>query len=426
MPDPGLLLPPGAVLLHVGPYKTGTTALQASFEQHRAELREHGVLYPGTQRRHARPVFALLGHALPGQPDVPEHEWDDLVDDVRRAAEARVVLSSEDFATLAPDQAARAVDDLGADRVHVLMVARDLSTLLPSAWQERVKSVNETSGYDAFLTGVLAERPDTPSAEVFWRHHSLATLIRLWTDVLPAGRVTVVVADDSDRAQLRRVCEQLLGLPDRLLTEGPAGNASLSWTAPSSTAPSTARRPAAAGTSGATDAWSIAVSSPGSRRPSPPARSRPSRPCRPGPPPGGRAERGAGPRARRLRGPGGGRRDPAAGAGAGRRRGRARGPRLGLDRGRGPGSRGAGRRPPAGAEQDDASHRSATLTGCRSDPLTTPTCCCRRERSWSTSDPSRPVRPRCRWLCTRAAARSSSSASTTPARRTGTYARSRR
>ena len=120
------------------------------------------MLYPGTQRRHARPVFALLGHALPGQPDVPEHEGPPLaaVDVPRRRARPRLPV----FATLAPDQVARAVDDLGADRVHVLMVARDLSTLLPSAWQERVKSVNETSGYDAFLTGVLAERPDTPSA----------------------------------------------------------------------------------------------------------------------------------------------------------------------------------------------------------------------------------------------------------------------
>jgi hypothetical protein len=229
VPDPGLLLPPGAVLLHVGPYKTGTTALQASFEQHRDELPALGVLYPGTQRRHARPVFALLGHALPGMPDVPEHEWLDLVDDVRRAAEARVVLSSEDFASLSPDQAARAVGDLGPDRVHVLMVARNLSTLLPSAWQERVKSVNETKDYGEFLTEVLAETPDGPSAAVFWRHHSLAALIRLWTDVLAPDRVTVVVADDSDRGQLRRVCEQLLGLPEHLLTDGPAGNASLSW-----------------------------------------------------------------------------------------------------------------------------------------------------------------------------------------------------
>ncbi|MGA8245437.1 MAG: hypothetical protein WB797_00885 [Nocardioides sp.] len=229
MADPGLLLPPGAVLLHVGPYKTGTTALQASFEQHRDELREHGVLYPGTRRRHARPVFALLGHALPGMPDVPEQEWDDLADEVRRARDARVVLSSEDFASLAPDQAARAVADLGADRVHVLMVARNLSGLLPSAWQERVKSVNETKGYHEFLAEVLAEQPEGASAAVFWRHHSLAALIRLWTDVLPPQRMTVVVADDSDRAQLRRVCERLLGLPEHVLTEAPAGNPSLSW-----------------------------------------------------------------------------------------------------------------------------------------------------------------------------------------------------
>jgi hypothetical protein len=229
VPDAGLLLPPGAVLLHVGPYKTGTTALQASFEQHRDELLDRGVRYPGTQRRHARPVFALLGHALPGMPDVPEHEWTDLVDDVRRAADVRVVLSSEDFATLAPHQAARAVADLGPERVHVLMVARNLTALLPSAWQERVKSVNEVSGYDEFLTEVLAEEPDGPSAAVFWRHHSLAALIRLWTDVLPPERVTVVVADESDRGQLRRVSEQLLGLPEQLLTDGPAGNPSLSW-----------------------------------------------------------------------------------------------------------------------------------------------------------------------------------------------------
>jgi hypothetical protein len=217
------------VLLHIGPYKTGTTALQASFEQQRDDMRDLGVLYPGTQRRHARPVFALLGHALPGLPDVPEHEWVDLVDDVRRATDARVVLSSEDFASLSPEQAARAVGDLGVDRVHVLMVARNLSALLPSAWQERVKSVNETRGYDEFLTQVLADEPEGPSAAEFWRHHSLAGLIGRWTEVLAPDRVTVVVADEADRAQLRRTCERLLGLPEHLLSDGTVGNASLSW-----------------------------------------------------------------------------------------------------------------------------------------------------------------------------------------------------
>ena len=47
-------LPDGAVLLHIGPYKTGTTAIQVSLHQHRADLAAHGVLYPGTSTRQRR------------------------------------------------------------------------------------------------------------------------------------------------------------------------------------------------------------------------------------------------------------------------------------------------------------------------------------------------------------------------------------
>ncbi len=229
MPDAGLRLPPGAVLLHIGPYKTGTTAIQASLERHRADLAAYGVRYPGTRRRQARPVFALIGRGLPGMPDVPEQEWSDLVAEVRAAAAERVVISSEDLSTLYAEQVARAVHDLGPDRVHVLTVARNLAPLLPSGWQERVKSVNETRSYEEYLTEVLAERPTGSSAAVFWRHHSLANLLGTWTSAVPPERVTVVVADESDRGRLRRVCEELLGLPDGLLTEAPADNASLTW-----------------------------------------------------------------------------------------------------------------------------------------------------------------------------------------------------
>jgi hypothetical protein len=229
VPDAGLILPAGSVLLHIGPYKTGTTAIQASLERHRADLPAYGVIYPGSRRRQARPVFALIGRGLPGMPVVPEQEWLDLVAEVRRAAAQRVMISSEDFSTLDAQQVARVVRDLGAERVHVLTVARNLSPLLPSGWQERVKSVNETRSYEEWLAEVLAPEPTEPPASVFWRHHSLANLLGTWTDAVPAERVTVVVADESDRSQLRHLCEALLGLPDGLLTEAPADNASLTW-----------------------------------------------------------------------------------------------------------------------------------------------------------------------------------------------------
>lgn len=222
-------LPPGSVLVHIGPFKTGTTALQASLAGQRSDLLEHGVLYPGTGRRQAREVFALLGVSLPGMREPVPEDWDALVEEVRHAQVPRVVLSSEDFASVDPAQATRAVRDLGGDAVHVLVVARNLRQLLPSAWQERVKSVVETHSYDEFLHEVLAERPEGQTARTFWRHHQLRHLLGVWTSAVPPERITVVVADESDRGQLRSVCEELLGLPPGLLNEGEFANTSLTW-----------------------------------------------------------------------------------------------------------------------------------------------------------------------------------------------------
>ena len=42
-----LLLPEDGLLLHVGPHKTGTTAVQSAFFAASSTLREHGVRYPG-------------------------------------------------------------------------------------------------------------------------------------------------------------------------------------------------------------------------------------------------------------------------------------------------------------------------------------------------------------------------------------------
>ena len=42
-----ILLPPQAVLLHIGPHKTGTTAVQSALASARPRLKTAGVLYPG-------------------------------------------------------------------------------------------------------------------------------------------------------------------------------------------------------------------------------------------------------------------------------------------------------------------------------------------------------------------------------------------
>lgn len=221
------VLPERAVLVHIGPYKTGTTAIQSSLHEHREGLSVHGVTYPGRYHRQMRPSWALLGRSRVGEADVPESEWDALVDEVR-AAQGRVVISSEDFSSARPKHVRKLVDDLGADRVHVIIVARRLDKLLPSAWQERVKSVNETRTYDAWLREVLSVEREGDAARVFWHNHGLHSLIERWCAELPPERLLVLVNDESDRRLQAATFEQLLGLPEGLLTPGPHTNTSLS------------------------------------------------------------------------------------------------------------------------------------------------------------------------------------------------------
>jgi hypothetical protein len=230
----GDALPDGAVLVHIGPPKTGTTTLQYAMHTHRKELRQHGVRYPGRTHRPKRASFALLGESDQGL-EVPMAEWDDLVDSVRSAPHARVCVSSEAFARAGHRHLRTIVEGFGEDRVHMVMTARRLDRLLPSAWQQRVKHGTETLSYGDWLAEVLGpESGNTGPRSTFWKHHDLAATLAAWSKLLPRERIIVVIADEADRGQLLRAFEQLLALPSGILVprlgEGSANNTSLSHT----------------------------------------------------------------------------------------------------------------------------------------------------------------------------------------------------
>jgi hypothetical protein len=230
-PADGALLPPGAVLLHIGPYKTGSTAIQAALFAHRDVLAEHGVHYPGRWRRLYREGHALMRWAPRGIPLPPESVWDDFAADIRARQDVRICVSTEDFGRIQRRARTRKiVEDLGADRIHVLAVARAYHRLLPSHWQERVKS-HESLTYDEWLHR-LFEGDNTQNAyRSFWTSHDIESMTSRWLNVLPPERFTVVATDDSDRLLLSRTFERMLGLPDGLLAPHGHPNASLSMNA---------------------------------------------------------------------------------------------------------------------------------------------------------------------------------------------------
>ncbi len=223
-----LLVPAGTRLVHIGPSKTGTTSLQAAMWVGRDAMREQGVRYAG-RKRHSEGAFraiAGLSSPLADEPVPPPISlWEDFVADVRQAKEPRIVVSSEYLAHAREDAIRRVVDDLDANRIHVVVTLRPLGRILGSQWQQTVQA-GSTTAFEAWLDHLFKQPPD--QAASLWYRHRHDRLVERWARIVGRDRLTVVVVDDRDHAQVLRVFEALLGLrPGTLELQADLANRSL-------------------------------------------------------------------------------------------------------------------------------------------------------------------------------------------------------
>lgn len=227
MEDPAL--PPGTRVVHIGPQKTGSTALQSALHGARDELAAANVYLPrgGLRRREAGWALGLMGRWL-GAPMPPIERWTELTDEIaENTGDGIAIISNEDFGRADDAIARRIVEGLGGDQVHVVAVARRLDLLLPSQWQERVKGGIE-KGYHPWLRAVLSRDPSRYEARNVWSGHDLPALAHRWSELAP-GRFTLLVPPPGDAAFLPRSFERLLGLADGVLAPGEQTNRGLSW-----------------------------------------------------------------------------------------------------------------------------------------------------------------------------------------------------
>jgi hypothetical protein len=222
-----LQLQAGARLLHIGPHKTGTTAVQSAFHLARARLAARGIVYPGRGQQPLWPILAVTGQpALLGEPCPDIAHWKKLVRDVDAAGDQHVVVSSEFLAEADDATIHRVIADLGGPRVHVVVTVRPLARILPSQWQQYLQN-GYRMPYLEWLDGILSQPPRTPTPG-FWRRHRHDRLISRWLSAAGSHNLTVVVVDDSDRLMLLRTFEAMLGLPGGFLApEAQAANRSL-------------------------------------------------------------------------------------------------------------------------------------------------------------------------------------------------------
>lgn len=230
MTDPSPI-PTGALLLHIGPQKTGSTAIQMSMHENRADLAAQGVLYPGQEMRPREAGWAVLGGgSAVGRPAPRMQRWTELLEELRASSLPRVCVSNEDFGRADEAAIERIMSGLGSENTHLVLVARRLDKLLPSHWQERVKA-RMTLDYEAFLHHVLDDPDRDWESRVTWEPHDIRLLLSRWGAYIPPERTTVIVSDEADRQLIPHAFESLLGLePGTLKPPRENSNTSLTFT----------------------------------------------------------------------------------------------------------------------------------------------------------------------------------------------------
>lgn len=215
-------LPAGTRLLHIGPHKTGTTAIQGALFAAKDRLPEHGVEFPATTRHPMEAALAACARpAMMGDTVPTDKHWTRLLQQVEATGSRTSVISSEFFADAPDDETvARIVEQLGGERVHVLVTLRPLARIMPSQWQQYVQN-GLRMGYEDWLHHMLRKAPYEKPNPSFWHRHRHDRLVERWSRAVGAGRLTVVVVDDRDRDGLMRTFEALLGLPANLLQPVP-------------------------------------------------------------------------------------------------------------------------------------------------------------------------------------------------------------
>jgi hypothetical protein len=210
-------LPPGSNLIHIGPQKTGSTALQSALNQARDELRaHHHVIYPGPYRKPVRAIEAGLAWGYRrGAPRPRRAAWRQLLAQLEHGDDTIVCVSHEGLANLEDARIDTVVTALGGTKPHIVLAARRYDAYFPSQWQERIKA-GKTFTFDEWVRTVL-ERRNSRIARNVWVPHDTPALVERWAKRVGLENVTVIAGDEKDRRQLLDAFECLLGVPSGLL-----------------------------------------------------------------------------------------------------------------------------------------------------------------------------------------------------------------
>lgn len=202
--------------IHIGHFKTGTTALQVLCQGHRGYLRRNDLNYPDLYEKnckHSPYAFSIYKQAgvetlLYGfaNPVPPQDMWRELFDNVRDSKCSRTLISSEEFMRMGEFPAAEAklreiVQTYGQDvDVRVIAYLRPPGAQTRSWYNQLIKMKQKVSDFNtALLSEIEAihydyQRALAPWVRIFGQE---ALILRLYpekpesSDVLPRDFLSI-------------------------------------------------------------------------------------------------------------------------------------------------------------------------------------------------------------------------------------------
>lgn len=191
------------IYLHVGHYKTGTTALQTFLSNNPRWLEKSDLLYCRSSRhlaKHSALAFSLYRAAGVKQlmhgyrKNVPPKEiWTELLDEVRQAPQSRAIVSSEEFMRMGShSEAARMLAEIAADasdiEFRVIAYLREPEAHLRSWYNQLVKMGIQTPAFNTAAPTVMEAI-----------HFDYALALKPWVDLVGPDRISLRSYSDRHR-----------------------------------------------------------------------------------------------------------------------------------------------------------------------------------------------------------------------------------
>ena len=207
--------------IHIGPHKTGTTALQTACASGARTLAKSGVLYPKVcwhKPAQHRLAFAAKGRNLPGGGGVPDYgtELRALATALASFPRDRALISSEELFACPPEAILRLRDVLPDMTVQILTFLRRPDDFLVSSWNQKIRQPG--NGFCAPIRRFVAD-PLQFAPEIDY-----ARCIGNWAAVFGDGAIRLEVYEGGP--PLPRTLA-LLGLPPDLLPDPTGVNRSV-------------------------------------------------------------------------------------------------------------------------------------------------------------------------------------------------------